>query len=110
MEISLANDIVINASREIGGRQELSLHDDLSSVGIDSAAQIALLIERIVEAGAKAGYELNHIRLAGITNNHKLFQLRDMVAGEISAPKTCGFGHTVGAGQATCAFGHPASS
>jgi hypothetical protein len=108
MKKPLADDIVVKAYRDIGGRQEVSMNDVLSAVGIASGAQLAQLIQLIVHAAAQAGFGVNMETLSLITKDSTLLQLRNFVLAALSTPKKCKDGHPVGAGQSSCAYGHPA--
>jgi hypothetical protein len=108
MQEPLADNIVLNASRGIGGSQYVSMDAVLSSLGIASAAQLAQLVHLVVQAAEQAGFEVSLGIFGTITKDNTVLQLRDMVLTAVSPPKKCGLGHIVGRGQTQCDFGHPA--
>ena len=110
MQQSTAYSLITAASGIIAGREPASLDDRLSNVGIESGDKLSLLIQWIIQAAVQAGYQLSSAALSGITQNSTFRQVLDIVVqADLSAPKTCSYGHPAIAGQATCPYGHPAS-
>jgi hypothetical protein len=111
MQEPLADNIVINATRAVGGRQQVSMDDALSSVGIASAAQLAQLVHLVVQVFEQAGFEVNLEIFGTISKHSTLLQVRNMVLPTaVSGPRICKDGHVIPAGAIFCAFGHSAKN
>jgi hypothetical protein len=109
MDMSSAIQVVQNAARDVAGRPPNSLDEQLASLGVTPSGILTEFIARVVQAAIQLGYQIDPADFTQITLSNTFQDVADIVSSAISAPRICSLGHPVGAGQSTCAYGHPAN-